>query len=308
MQSFDEIPSEHQKLLKQLGIIHSTRLGKGMQSIVYDYSEDKVIKIWLESLINRDRLHELKNFYQAISWDSSKVSLPEMYDVDVIDGIFFSLEKKLVGKSANLVYVESNNSIKNKLLNNYFELLHELESIKIESEYGEQFTGQLGHITHTHWNGFIEEKLHQTQKIIIEQADHDIENIDDLYQKYFQEILPKLPQNPAKRLVHGDLFLENVLATDAGEITSLIDFSPLTVVGDHLMDVTGMIHFVDLSEGVTEKAENYLKQLAVQHYPNGHEQITNYLLYYSLLFINCKSYDPRTYRWCKKNLQEYGYL
>ncbi len=299
---------KHKKLLSHLGITQPIQLGKGMQSIVYDYSKDKIVKIWLDPLINLKRLQELKTFYQNINWSSNKISIPNIYEVGSYEGIFFSIEKKLIGENASHVYLKSDVKTRKSLLNNYFDILDELKLIEIDGEYGEQFTGQLGRITNTDWSKFIQAKLNQTRERTIKYPDHNIEDIERLFNKYFAEILPKLPKKPTKILVHGDLFLENILATDDGKVTSLLDFSPLTVAGDHLMDVAGLVHFVEISEEVTSEARDYLTQLAQQKYPNKQEDISNYLLYYSLLFINSKSYDPRTYDWCKRNLLKYGYL
>ncbi len=51
----------HQQLLTQFGITEPVVLGKGMQSIVYDFNHNQVIKIYLDSSINIDHRSPFKN-------------------------------------------------------------------------------------------------------------------------------------------------------------------------------------------------------------------------------------------------------
>ncbi|MFZ1721474.1 MAG: phosphotransferase [Microgenomates group bacterium] len=302
------LPPAHQQLLSQHGVHNQVLLGKGMQSMVYDYAQDKIIKIYVDPNINIDRIHELRKFYESLSRDSLQVDFPQLLEVGTYHDLHFTIEKKLEGERALSVFTRSNPEIKARLLDNYFQLLEKLSKIELDGDYGELLTGHLPKVVSSDWRIFIKQKLEESRVEATKKPDHDIKNVSLLFEKYFQEILPKIESKPKKNLVHGDLFLENVLAEKNGEITALLDFGPLSVLGDHLMDVAGLVYFPTVSEGVEQETSDYLEQLAFQKYPNMQETMKNYLLYYSLFFINSKSYDPRTHAWCLRNLTLHGFV
>lgn len=303
-----DLPSSHRELLQYLGIPSPITLGSGMQSMVYDFGNNKIIKIYTDPNINLDRINELRNFYQKFIWQSDTVSIPEIFEVGEYNSSHYSIERKLSGERAHVIYRSSNTETQHKLLDSYFSLLSELQKIEVVGPYGEQLTGSSPKIENNNWRKVLEEKLEQSRDEALSKKDHDIDNISDLFDKYFVEILPRIDPSPQKNLIHGDLFLENLLANRYGEITALLDFGPLTLIGDHLMDVTGLVYFPTVTEGISEDSTKYLLKQASYKYKGVENTLIHYLLYYCLYFINSMSYDPRTYVWCKRHLTRFGFL
>ena len=299
---------KHQQLLTHLGIVQPKKLGQGMQGTVYEFSPDQVIKIWSETETKPTMIKELYDFYQQLNWNNEDVNVPRVEKYGEHHGIYYTIEKRLEGQAAHLIYSQANNQVRKRLLDNYFKLLKSLKEIKIEGKYGQIITGTLGKNNQTTWTEFLKASLEQTKDRTIQHPDHDLKDIEQLFERYYTQALPAINPQPTKHFVHGDLFLENVLATPEGQITALLDFGPLAVVGDHLMDVTGLAYFVTVSKEADEEAMEYLLRLVRQNYPGKEAEINNYLLYSSLQFINSKKYDPRTYEWCVRNLTGLGYL
>jgi serine/threonine protein kinase len=299
---------KHRQLLAHLGVNNIQKLGQGMQGTVYEYSPDQVIKIWSKAETKPEMIKDLHDFYQQLNWNSARISVPEVHKYGEYQGIYYTIEKKFKGQPAHLVYEAASNSVRKELLDNYFHLLGLLRDIEIEGEYGSVISGTFGKNNQPTWTKFLKTTLERTKDRSLKYPDHGLENIEQLFEKYYLEVLPTIDPNHTKNFVHGDLFLENVLASANGEITALLDFGPLAAIGDHLMDVAGLVHFVTVSKEVDEGARDHLLKLAMKEYPGQETEINNYLLFSSLQFINSKTYDPRTYEWCIRNLTSLGYL
>lgn len=298
----------HSKLLASLGISSPVRLGKGMEGHVYDFSSDKIIKIWLNTSADEQHLAERKQFYEQMDRNGLPFATPLIHEVSSFQGTFYTIERKLVGKRGDLFYLEADTTLRESLLTNYFAILAELAKVEITCKYGEVLSGPSGRTAGVSWSEFIRIKLEQTKARCLSETDHDIPDIEMVFEKYLREVLPNLDSTPPKHLVHGDLFLENVLVNPDGTISALLDFGPLTVIGDHLMDVAGLVYFASVSQGIESEVEDQLGILASKAYSQEMTIIRAYLIYYCLLFVNSQSYDPRTYAWCKRNLRRYNYL
>ncbi|GIK83973.1 MAG: hypothetical protein BroJett025_05950 [Patescibacteria group bacterium] len=298
---------DHKILLETLNIQSPQLLGSGMEGYVYDYFDDKVIKIWRDKHAKINQLQERQQLYEMLA-DQMQIYIPEIYEIGTVDSKTYTVEKKLFGKAGHVVYLTASEEVKIALLNNYFALLEELKKITISGKYGQILSSSMGKLQANTWTEFLGMKLAITKQEVITKPDHDIADIGKVFDYFFNSALPKLSKNPQKNLVHGDIFFENILADDKGSITGLLDFSSLTVIGDHIMDVTGLVYFACVTEGIGENVKKYLLEKAKQNYPDDFKMVDIYLAYYSLLFINSKSYDPRTYTWCVNNLKKLGYL
>lgn len=301
-------PVRHRAVLGHLGIASPVLLGKGMEGYVYDFSEDQVVKIWIQLLITDKQLTERKELLERIGQHSFSFAMPRILDLGTFENLMYSVESKLVGTRADHLYSSANDETRQLFLDQYFGILPQLQQVQMHDEYGDLLSGWFTKTQSENWRTVLFEKLEKTRHKCQESPDHDIGNLDRLFEQFYADELPTVPEHPDKTLVHGDLFLENVLVSDDGQITALLDFSNLSLVGDHLLDVASLIYSPTLSEGVDQDAEDYLLSLARQQYDQHIDLIRVYHLYYCLLFINCQTYEPRTYRWSTKWLRHYGYL
>jgi aminoglycoside phosphotransferase (APT) family kinase protein len=299
--------NKHMQVLNHLGISNSPPLGKGMEGHVYPYADDKVVKIWEIEFANQAYLQDRKQFYDRIAGKLS-IPIPEIYKIGEYNDVVYTIEKRLSGESGSIVYSGLSPEMKNRLLDNYFNILLELKSVSMEGDFGQLLSSSGGKIQARSWTEFLALKLDETLRKIETKPDHDIKGICKLFEKFKREELRRIEPQPHKTLVHGDLFLENVLIEADLMISGILDFSSLSVVGDHLMDVAALCYFATVSDGIDQNVEDYLVQKVVVTYAIPLSAIQVYLVYYSLLFVNSKTYDPRTYSWCVNNLQRLGYL
>ena len=130
-------------------------------------------------------------------------------------------------------------------------------------------------------------------------------NIDEIKDKFFID-LKALSSQPEKHFVHGDYYFSNVLVNDQLEVSSVLDVSPHSHMGDFRMDVAGSLIFAELHPSFTLSEGKYLENLAKEKYgENIMNSVDLYRIYYSLLFSDCKLFDPSTYNWGIRNLRHY---
>lgn len=85
-------------------------------------------------------------------------------------------------------------------------------------------------------------------------------------------------------------------------LSSVLDFSPHTVVGDWRMDVAGAVTFLGISSSAKQYIP-YMRALAKSKYGPGILSIIDlYLLYYSIYYSDTYKFDKISYDWCVQNL------
>ena len=62
-------------------------------------------------------------------------------------------------------------------------------------------------------------------------------------------------------MVHGDYFYDNLLVGEDLKISAVLDFSDLSVVGDHKMDITGALIYLTLDTEMKHKVDYIIPNL-----------------------------------------------
>lgn len=301
-----QISNVQQEIFSILGVKEPVLLGEGSESQTYDYTTDKVVKIY-KGPVELDNLEHLRSLYTWLSTQDLPFAVPEIYAIEQYEETVYLIEQKLAGKPISTVYARLQAHERQRLLSNYLEAVRHLQGAVLPAQpYGSIFLApEQALVQYRSWRQFLREtaplKLAQTQD------DLHQEGIDVvlLLEKFLQDI-ENLPDTPEKNFVHGDYFFGNVLIDDDLKISAVLDVSWWSVVGDHFMDIAGAVMFLDLYEYVTPQEVVYLRQKALALYgPEILTAIRVYSVYYSLLLSDCKLLDPPAYNWSVKHLREY---
>ncbi|EFH87414.1 phosphotransferase family protein [Ktedonobacter racemifer] len=295
-----------QEIFSILGIKGPVLLGEGSESQTYDYTADKVVKIY-KGPVEQDNLDHLCSIYTWLSTHHLPFAVPEIYAIESHEGTVYLIEKKLAGRPISAVYAQLQMYERQRLLSNYLEAVRHLQGVVLPTQpYGSIFHAPgPSPVPYQSWRKFLREtaplKLPQTQDDLRQEGI----DVARLLEKFFQDI-ENAPDTPEKNFVHGDYFFGNVLVDDELEISAVLDVSWWSVVGDHLMDIAGAVMFLDLYEYVTPQEIASLTQQALALYgPEILTAIRIYGVYYSLLLSDCKLLDPAAYSWSIKRLREY---
>ena len=136
------------------------------------------------------------------------------------------------------------------------------------------------------------------------QLARDLPNVAEVWER-LQTDLNERQVSPV--LVHGDICPPNAYLSfgpNGPVVTGLGDFSPHTVHGDSMMDLTGAVAFLEL-EPYRAAAEDavWLETVAIERF--GAETahwIDVYRRFYGFYFSNAYEFDPALYGWCLRQL------
>ena len=128
----------------------------------------------------------------------------------------------------------------------------------------------------------------------------DVPHVGQVWNRLLAELAERVVQ-PA--LVHGDICPPNAylsLGPDGPVVTGIGDFSPHTVHGDPMMDVTGAVAFVELEPYADAAGDaRWLEGLAVERLgPETAHWIDVYRRFYGFYFSDAGDFDPALYGWC----------
>jgi aminoglycoside phosphotransferase (APT) family kinase protein len=172
-----------------------------------------------------------------------------------------------------------------------------------EQPYGELLTEQP--LTADAWHGFL---VRLVDRALAEDGEalRADSGWDDESKARLLEHLAVVPERPAKPLVHGDFFPSNVMVTDDLRVSGVLDFSPMTVLGDSQVDLAGSLMWLEVVPGYQPADSATLRHLIVERHGERIEPVIDlYRLVYSVYFAGARLDDPKLYDWCVANLRRW---
>jgi putative membrane protein len=131
----------------------------------------------------------------------------------------------------------------------------------------------------------------------------DVTQLDVIVDALAERIRALPPAPPT--LVHGDYFPGNVLMSDALTVAGVIDFGPLTVIGDPALDLVSALIFLEMVPGNTSDDTEFVRaRLTARVGPAMLDAITTYRGWYATRFAPYRDDDPKLYAWCVHSLRE----
>lgn len=287
-----------EKILQTFSVAPSAFIAKGDQSIVYRISDEKIVEIFRSE--SRTYLESLRDFEELLSKYRLPFGLPKIYEIDSIEGIYFTIEKKLQGNPLGKLFPDLTAKQKEVATKNYFDALKILHQIKLPSFQFGQVLETKDRITSENWGNFLTKKLDQRGKLAHDWLAKDVTDVQEKLHVLKQFALTQLEQ-PKKCLIHGDYFYNNVLFDNQCCLTAMLDFSNSTVIGDYRMDISCAIIFFDLDPHYKQ----YLYKLAAITYGKDIVRfIKYYQLYYAFYLAESYLYNKGLYKWCLRSLND----
>lgn len=297
-------------ILDKFGISKSNFLGSGMESEVYAYDDNKVVKLYNDmSDSNKQRI--LKGFYSKIDSSSLSYELPFIYDTFEENGILVTIEKRIEGNNLQSMLSKMNYIEQNNMMETYLNANIELKSVKIKPNlegyilFNDQ---QISSLNINSWFDLLKEEIFRKQKELESYLKRDVVNYDAKV-KQLVEIL-SLGYEGEYSLIHGDFYPGNVMINESGKVTGLIDFGLMTMYGDNLFDIAiGWVCFDMYNELNANIYERYLNIIISTLGEDVRKRLYFYVLIYS--YISANFYSPNCedghYQWCVKNLNNKNY-
>ena len=295
----ERVEAGRDAILKEFALGPGDLLGAGGESWVYGLDDDRVLRISKGPVEDmRWYFERLKAFYGGLP--ERHFAFPVIHEVAELGGALYSIENRLRGAPLTDRLPGLGRADKARVLENYLAAVETLKDIVYpESPYGEMFLR--APLTAPTWRGFLSA---QVERVVAADDPHlrrDVPALAEVVEETLAGIAA-LP-DPPKALVHGDYFPGNMLVGDDLQVTAILDFSPLTVIGDPLMDVAGGLIFLEVDRGYVPENVEILRAIVHDRYGSGiDDAIGLYRLYYSFYFSGVGEEDEGLYRWCVDNL------
>ncbi len=289
------------KILDHFRTREADFLGAGGESRVYALDSERVLRVFSPGT-NSEKVEQLKKFYDCLNPKELDFEIPRMSETGTIDDILYSVEPRIPGTNLTTVLADLSGEERRLALKNYVKAAASVRQLSFDADYyGEILVDRP--IQSPSWSSFLNLRASHTLQHSERYLNDDVPNLASILKRW-GESLQELSL-PRRDLVHGDFFPGNVMADDTGVVTGVIDFSPMTVVGDRRMDLAGVVIFLEVTSAYrTEDTETVKKFVDEELGKDSKEFLDFYRLYYSLYFSGAREDDPNLYAWCVENLNQ----
>ncbi|MEI7603905.1 MAG: fructosamine kinase family protein [bacterium] len=299
-------PDNVKIIINSLKISEKDFLGKGAESYVFAYEVNKIVKIYNAPFTNTKYLESLKVFYEQLDVYKAPIDFPKIYEIKVANKIVYTIERRLFGDIYTSVLPNLDTHHRHKLLKNFLNTSRVLSDMHpLETQFGNLMECE-GKINSDSWWDFISKKIDFHIEPIKDKAIAEVKDFENKVIK-FKNFISELPE-PHQALVHGDYYFTNILLSVDLSVSSLLDFSPHTVVGDHQMDIAGAMLFLEFDKLFDEDDIEFIHHEAEKITARNFDiYLTIYRMFYSIYFFNSYEFNTKLYRWCKNNLNNKKY-
>lgn len=287
--------ADRQPVLTKFGLTEAVLLGAGNESNVYALDDHRALRIY-DPGVDLGHVRRLAAFYRTLKDASFEVALPLFESVEQLGVTVYCTERRLLGKSLASTLDTLHDGVRARAMTGYARLAARIAALPVVlSEFGEIVRAHP--LRRASWADFIIDRAAQTLVSSREALLDELPGIDGLVQRWRGDVRRFLGDIRTPCLVHNDYFPGNVLVSAEGEVTALIDFSP--VIGDPRLDVAGALLFLELTPGcVSRDSELVAAQLGITGDKDLTKVVDLYGTYYALYYSDCTVDDPELYRWC----------
>jgi aminoglycoside phosphotransferase len=284
-------------VLAHLGVSGARLIGKGGEGIVYEFHDDRVVKIYRQG--NESELHRLATFQEWLTRQNFPFRTPQILEIGRVDETVFTIERRLPGATLSGRFSSLSEDQQRQALTNYYAALRLINEVELPDDaYGhvlptEEYPGGA-----TTWIDFLDWQLDRSLEKAGADLAQDVEAFEEKTQE-LRQLLHRYAEDAPKRLVHGDYFLDNVLFDDNLQVSAVLDFGAHTLAGDPRLDATSAIIFLGLETAIRPWHFAHVTALAQEQYGDSILPLKAiYDLYYAVYFANTKLTMPGDYDWC----------
>ncbi len=247
--------------------------------------------------------------YDKLSLEDPSIPLPKLHEIGTFENsedknLYYSINDKCEGKIGYTLPLGVIKGLRTSLI----EYLYKINQIDITEtkNFGDWL--KFNEASHSSWREFLVEytqtKLDYLLNYFKDNAE-EIKYVETLGER-IRELFEYCPEE--KYLIHGDYGLHNVIATEEGEITGILDWE-LSKFGDFVYDVSWLDYWGKY-DNQTYK-ENYLEYYETQKgetIVNYSERTLCYILCVSLhmAWFYCLSGQIDGYYSGKKHLEQFS--
>ena len=279
-------------------------LGEGSEAVFFLQGET-VLRFMRGSLnAGKSKAKKMQAFYRDLNSQDLGFEIPQIYSIEDFQGICLCKEKFLGRKTLESALIEADQELQDQLISQYFNLVKAVQKLVSYqfNAYGEILSDSV--LQRNDWSQFLVDRASQALEKSLGSLREDIPGFDDLLTQWQNAVLAI--ENPVPSLVHGDLYPPNVMV-ERGSIHALIDFSPISIVGDWRMDLVGGSIFLEICKSHQREQRILFDSMIWQDAECNLDQnlFDLYTIYYGIYFsAYAVPKSGELYRWCVKRIVE----
>jgi hypothetical protein len=275
------------------------RIGQGGEAIVYQLTGERALRVFRGAPHGRDRIAD---FYRWISGGHTSFALPEIIEQGEEEGIFYSVDRLIRGRALHDLLPTLDGTERERALTSYTDAAFEIASLPMTNKRYGEFLRDDDSIAADSWNAYLMSRMRRSLAVSTPWLSRDLPRLNGIVDALTERIdaMPPVP----KTLAHGDYFPGNVLIGDDFSVSGVIDFGPLTVIGDPWLDLASALVFLEVSRPGYRPADTEFVRDRLAARVGGHflDRVTTYAGWYAIRFSPYRDDDSNLYAWCVHTL------
>ena len=277
-------------VLHHFGLTEADRIGSGWESRIYGLPPDLVLKIPHPEPGAEARVRTGAAFCAGLP--PLPFAVPRVREIGHIDGMLFTIEDRIAGRALSEDLPELEGARRRQALASYLAVAEAMAGVTVEGDYGDLLLAQP--LRRPHWGEYLAERLQGFADDAV--LAREVPGLDGIVARLRAQLLA-LP-DPARCVVHGDIWPPNVMMDEDLAVTGLIDFSFTTRVGDTVMDLAGAMYFLQVANPRGAEDSAYLGALiAARHGAAVRERLDLYAVWFAFSFAFNHD-DAVVHAWC----------
>lgn len=271
-------------VFEKLWIKNPVLLGSGGEGLVFEYDEDRVVKIFPKSP-DLAYLSDLQIFQHKLAELSFTFATPEILEIGSADGIIYTVERLLHGVPMDKALAGADTKDRQKMYESYYQAIKQIHAMQLPDLLFGQLIKTPESVTGSTWPEFLEKLLAQKIEKTRVRIAPLVDNFDQKLAQIRSLIVAEL-NSKEKKLVHRDYYLNNVLVGNNLEISAVLDFGAHAAVGDPRMDVASVLRWNEIDPNVKPEDYEFLYTQADADYGDDIQRVADIYLLYSAFYFS----------------------
>lgn len=273
------------------GVTEADLIGSGWESTIYALGKTQILRIPRPEVVSEGKLRAQADLIANLP--PLPFAVPRIREIARIDGQLYVIEDRIAGRSMDAMLADLSGDRRAAALRAYLAAAEAMSTVTVPGEaFGDLLLDQPRRCDK--WSDYLTARVRTAAKDEVLAA--AVPGLAAIAQRFIAR-LEALP-DPARCIVHGDIYPPNVMMNDDLQVTGLIDFSFTTRVGDHVMDLAGACYYLQVIEATSQADLDYLKQLILErHGAEVIERIDLYAVWFAFDFAY--NHDAAVvFQWC----------